>query len=720
MKRLIISCLLTLTVSVCTADWVHTNGPTGGCVQAFASSGPYLFAGTYGGGVFVSGNNGDSWYVANTGLTSFDVKCFGVIGTNLFAGTSDGGVFLSTNNGTTWTAVNMDLSNLNVNAFAVSGSTVFAGTQGGVFRSTNNGVNWTAVNNGLTGLYVTALAFMGNNLFAGTRGGTFRSSNNGESWTIVITPPSGGGVTAFAVVGSSFFAGVDAFWDSYIWRSTDNGITWTNMFQTPLMKCFAVSGTNLYAGTCGGVFRTSDNGTSWSLVNSGVTDSSVCGLVSVGSDVFIGTRADGVFRSTDQGEHWVAATTGLSNVWVTSFATRGSKLFAGAAINLTYYGPMEICHENAGVFRSTDSGTNWIGVNAGLVQFPADEYCMASSGSFVFAGAMDRECSGELPRDGRGVFRSSDDGASWTATTFGNFNIGAIAVNGADLIAGTAWPSNTGLIKRSTDSGASWTLINTGIASEAVSALAVSPNGTGGTIFYAGTYDGVFRSTNNGGMWASVNSGLPTRREVQCLAASAGGLFAAIDTSGIFRTTNNGESWTAVNTGLTSRKVHAFAVSGNHIFAATDGGIFLTANDGTIWTPVNTGLAFPLVQSLIVNDGDLYAGTYGNGVWRRPLSEMITDVEIKQQLPIQFALEQNYPNPFNPTTRIKYQLPTQSHVTLKVYNLLGQEVATLANEVRQPGMYTVQFDGSGLANGVYFYGLVAGEFQSIKKMIVLK
>jgi hypothetical protein len=98
-------------------------------------------------------------------------------------------------------------------------------------------------------------------------------------------------------------------------------------------------------------------------------------------------------------------------------------------------------------------------------------------------------------------------------------------------------------------------------------------------------------------------------------------------------------------------------------------------------------------------------------------------VGVKEEplgIPLTTKLEQNYPNPFNPVTRIKYQLAAQAHVTLKVFDVLGREVATLVNEVKQPGSYTVQWDGSGVASGVYFYRLVAGEFQSIKKMIVLK
>jgi hypothetical protein len=90
------------------------------------------------------------------------------------------------------------------------------------------------------------------------------------------------------------------------------------------------------------------------------------------------------------------------------------------------------------------------------------------------------------------------------------------------------------------------------------------------------------------------------------------------------------------------------------------------------------------------------------------------------QMPQQFVLEQNYPNPFNPGTSITFQLPVAGFVTLKVIDLLGREVTTLVNEVKQPGRYTVAWDGRGFASGVYFYTIQAGNFVQTRKLILLK
>ena len=91
-----------------------------------------------------------------------------------------------------------------------------------------------------------------------------------------------------------------------------------------------------------------------------------------------------------------------------------------------------------------------------------------------------------------------------------------------------------------------------------------------------------------------------------------------------------------------------------------------------------------------------------------------------ESVPVEFALLQNYPNPFNPTTIIKYQVASSQNVSLKIYNMLGQEVANLVNKIQNPGSYEIPFDASELTSGTYFYRLQAGNFVSVKKMVLIK
>ena len=111
--------------------------------------------------------------------------------------------------------------------------------------------------------------------------------------------------------------------------------------------------------------------------------------------------------------------------------------------------------------------------------------------------------------------------------------------------------------------------------------------------------------------------------------------------------------------------------------------------------------------------------------WVRETTPVEWEDESHVQLPTEFDLRQNYPNPFNPETMIEYALPKSAHVTLEVYNLLGQKVNILVDEDQKVGRYRVDWDGKDkdggeLASGIYFYRIQAGDFVKCKKMIMLK
>lgn len=98
----------------------------------------------------------------------------------------------------------------------------------------------------------------------------------------------------------------------------------------------------------------------------------------------------------------------------------------------------------------------------------------------------------------------------------------------------------------------------------------------------------------------------------------------------------------------------------------------------------------------------------------------ITGIEIESTKPDGYRLNQNYPNPFNPSTEITFSLAKSSFVKLEIYNSIGQIVAILINHKMTPGNYEVKFNASGLSSGIYYYKIHAGEFQSLKKMLLLQ
>jgi len=95
-------------------------------------------------------------------------------------------------------------------------------------------------------------------------------------------------------------------------------------------------------------------------------------------------------------------------------------------------------------------------------------------------------------------------------------------------------------------------------------------------------------------------------------------------------------------------------------------------------------------------------------------------VSVVTEVPIVYSLGQNYPNPFNPSTIITYSIPQKSNVSLKIYDVLGKEIATLVNEQKDVGSYKVQFDAAKLSSGVYVYTIQAGDFLESRKMLLMK
>jgi hypothetical protein len=157
-----------------------------------------------------------------------------------------------------------------------------------------------------------------------------------------------------------------------------------------------------------------------------------------------------------------------------------------------------------------------------------------------------------------------------------------------------------------------------------------------------------------------------------------------------------------------------------HIFAGAVSGVFRSIDNGESWTSVNDGLTIPYVYSLAIDtNGYIFAATFRGGVFRSV--EPVTAVrENSAKLPMLFSLLPNYPNPFNPSTTIRYVIPKADYLTLKVYDVLGKEIATLVSEKQAAGEHAIRWNPVGLPGGVYFYRLQTGEFVATKKLILLQ
>jgi len=296
-----------------------------------------------------------------------------------------------------------------------------------------------------------------------------------QTWTQL--PLYGSMVSSLAInpkVPTTLYAGTNG---AGVFHSVNSGTTWTAMNTGLTNKDVLDIVINpstpaiLYSGTLGGVFRSVNSGTTWTAVNTGLTNQGVNSLVinpKVPTTLYAGT-GNGVFRSKDSGTTWTAMNTGLTNKDVMEIAINPltpSILYVGIDSN--------------GVFRSKDSGTTWTAMNTGLTNKAVSSLAInPKSPSILYVGTQD------------GVFRSKDSGAHWTAVNTGLTNSGVKCLAVDPATSSTLYAGTWGGVFRSKDSGTTWTAMNTGLTNGTVTSLAINPKSP--AILYAGTGNGVFR-----------------------------------------------------------------------------------------------------------------------------------------------------------------------------------------------------------------------------------
>jgi len=361
----------------------------------------------------------------------------------------------------------------------------------------------------------------------------------------------------------------------------------------------------------------------------------------------------------------------------------------------------------SGVHRSTDNGDSWIQIISDFPRAYVSSFAINSNGD-IFAGYHTT-----LSFGGEGVYRSTDNGDNWTQIMT-ELSVESLVINSlnGDVFTGTRYDG----VYRSTDNGDNWTETNNGLTNLDVHCLAINSSGD----IFAGTEDGVYRSKDDGDNWTQMNNGL-TDNHVRCLTINSNGDIFAGSNHGFFRSMDNGDNWTDNWTiwELNNFHVDCLAINSNgDIFIGTwEGGLLCITDNGDNLVQINSGLDLPISSLTINSNGYIFAGTK-NGVFRS--INTTVSVEEENSLPSEFTLEQNYPNPFNPSTTFKYEIPKESYVTLKVYDILGREIKTLINKEQPVSNYEVEFNATELTSGIYFYRIIAGDFVETKKMILMK
>ncbi|MEX2632978.1 MAG: T9SS type A sorting domain-containing protein [Balneolales bacterium] len=719
-KKLVLIGILVLSSGLLHAqDWVNTWGPDGGAILEMTEKDGKLYGRTSH-NVYVSEDDGETWSailtegkLSNMSPNSLNATSFGihVRATGLkIASSYDGETFEGTSAGFS------DFEN--PSSISAMQDTLYAVVGANLFKSTDGAQTWE--NTGITGLAANgSLIIAGENIFSSSfsaglkmlnrSSGSFETfgpafSQNeavsdivklGDKFVIVTnlgawginaegewekTFARAGGMVSLGVVDGKIY-GISSGTsilnpEAAIQTSADTGKTWTKVeVESELKPEFTTHnkikglGGKLYAltGIAHNPLVSADGGLNWEkLGTTGLKNPLTKGVFALNGDLFVTTAGGGgtaqygtgIYKSSDAGDNWEKLDTGDESVFYT-VRKNGGDLYATSF---------------KGLHKSSDGGATWA-VVAGTEEWLVSDIIFTDS-NWIMAGG-----------DGFSrVWVSTDEGATWEAKYEGIGAVFQTFIKSGDLI---SIGSNTSLIATSPDLGETWNFAS-GNGGAGIAAL-------GDTLY--STYvqsTKIFKSVDAGVTWTEATglAGLPSLFSFSRMFSKNNEEIYVIGTATVFE---DGALVSKISMHKTSDGIHfeeAYTLDG---------------------LPAGFSELRPVFA-----DDDFYMGINGATVFKyssEPVGIANEEVEVKAE---KFELAQNYPNPFNPSTNISFSLPAAGNVMLKVYNLLGQEVATLVNERMSAGTHMIAFNAGGLSSGTYIYRLQSGGNIQTRMMMLIK
>lgn len=652
----------------------------------------------YGNGIYKSTNAGQTWFqIANVNLVGNRCSQISIdpSNSNIIYMAGSNGIYKSTNAGVNWEYTN---TGTNANCVLISPGTTqvlyatTGGTSAGVIRkSTNGGTSWTILTTGLptSGMGRIQLAISNSNphvLYAsiaaasgGGLVGLYKSTDDGNTWTSQATSPNYLGTQGWydnvvcvkltnpdlVLVG-----GLDIYSSSTGGTSLVKKSNWSTTSQNDFahadIHCLKYNGTVLYCCSDGGVYKSTNDGTTWTDLNRNLSTLQYQSADYDPTDLLSfqgGTQDNNKMTTTNGGTLWIQRSTGDGGYTIVD------------PINTNYvYGQ----YVNGSIQRSSNKGISFSNITP--------------SGSTG------------------GLFYNPYEMAPGDHNT--------IVFGRADI-----WKT-TNATSATTSSG--WTQIaTTSIVGGSVSAIGISY--TNINKIYIGTSNGkILVTTDNGANWSTltgysyVSDFIVDNTNDDICYATIGGTGAIH----VYKTIDGGKTWNNITGDLPNIAANAVVLrtfTPRTILVGTDIGVFKSTNEGTNWVSFNTNLPAVEVYDLKYKQtvGLILAATHGRGCWTFDFNSSI-GIDPFGQVPVKYSLDQNYPNPFNPTTNIVFDIAKYGNVTLEVFDVTGKKVSELVNGNLNAGHYSVQWNASKFSSGTYIYRITSGEFSESKKMVLLK
>jgi len=683
-------------------------------------------------------NGGDSWVEQNSGVTK-DLQKIYFRSQNLgYIATVEGSVLKTTDGGSVWTEY--IFSNLVPSiSFNLCDAIFFTDDNTGfviagqvksfyLFKTIDGGTNWSIKDSLITNDNTNRwwdIDFYGPNgvMVSSKKNLQKYTTDTGETWTL-STPIVDNffkdqkavrwlnATTVISMGEGNEFNGVPV----PIYKSTDCGVNWVKKNQS-VITCMERVKDSYFKNETDGIgvgsngfskaflIRTSDGGETWSTA---VADYAF-GLMSVSGNNntlwALGSNSH-VIKSTDFGLTWnLFPFTVPSSIY-------GLKCFSDRGYALT---------RNGDVYLTPDgTGRTWEYLTSTGQNDSYDMYFINSTTGFIL-------------KENRHIVKTTDGGVSWqtvlSPVPFSSRNkVGGITFG--DQNTGYVWFSLNDYgeyyVYKTTDAGENWNQVYT----------TGGPGYISGDIIFFDTDTGVLlgpdrwmmRTTDGGLTWVSANANnFPPgfeSRDFEGVALLSNSKAVAIGDLFICVTTDKGLNWNYIDhnvTGIDSGfYTIAFNDENNGFIGQYDGVLLKTSDGGVSWS-ADTSLIdqYFLFSSSFNKDGKILFGTSDGYILGDKTITSIKD--DNESAPSSVHLSQNYPNPFNPVTTIEYEIPTNnSFVKLSIYDIIGNEIAELVNEIKQAGKYRISFNAANLVSGVYLCRLKSGELIESRKLILIK
>lgn len=695
-----------------------------------------IFASGYPGGIFKSTDGGVTWHEKNFGMVSFKVddplrqgyyalaqsKSDGDV---FYLGIYKKGIYKSTNGCETWYPVNgqfFEMAGKKITTIAIDNSNTdicYIGAEEGIYKTINGGHSWSEINQGLASRDVKVLYMNASNqLFAGTRGyGLYQLINN--KWQA-----------------HEGFGNWGVIWP--IWNDRP-------MYQYTSFLIHPEDNSRMIIGTFPqGIYKSNDGGNSWKESNVGWTNDGVFSLICHPNNseiVYAGTY-NGINRSLDFGEHWEMWDEGMPpEQWVFSidFDPTNPEIMYACSKNGENEGTGRDGYMGT-VMKSWDGGENWIEITNGL----EDEYDEIHQEFYKIIVDRFNPDILYLAAQHEGIYISRNAGESWELWNDGLTNP-VPGVNGNNVTNTLVLSADHSILYFGTAGTGVWRrMITSVLPVNRLSAKVKNHQVTLNWSFYdlnnSFSHYNIYRANeyfSNIGQASKIASisGVADTFYIDPNILEGIHYYYAV-------TTNDQSGYENDHTYVLGPVVdHPFHISTTTIDSGFVGEAYrdtleIIGGDPPYTWEVTSGtlpsglglLSTGIIRGIPEEAGNFQFRVKATDSRQPPNSDsllcnlyigQVTDIN-NSDLPKVFALKQNFPNPFNPVTKIMYDLPYAENVKIEVYNFLGQKVVILLNKKMPAGYHEIEFNGQDLSSGIYIYKINAGNFQAVKKAILLK